>query len=131
MFKKFGCFIILLFLVPIVQAQFFDNFSDGNFTTNPTWQTPQPADWVVNPVFQLQSNNTIANSTFYISTPSTLATVAQWEFFSQLTFNPSGANYADVFLNASGSDLSATATNGYFVRLGNTDDEISLWRKDG
>ena len=70
------------------------------------------------------------NGTFYLSTASTLATTAQWDFYCNLTFNPSGANYADVFLTASASDLTLTNTTGYFVRIGNTNDEIALYRKD-
>ena len=60
-----------------------------------------------------------------------MATTAQWEFYHQISFNPSSANYTDVFLTASASDLTATTTNGYFVRIGNTADEIALYRKDG
>jgi hypothetical protein len=110
-------------------AQFTDNFTDGNFTSNPTW-TGSTADWIVNSAFQLQSNNTTANGTFYLSTASTLATTAQWDFYCNITFNPSGTNYIDVFLTASASDLTLNATSGYFVRIGNTLDEIALYRKD-
>ncbi len=129
--KKFTLLAITMVLSVALFAQLTDNFNDGDYTNNPAWATPVPADWIVNPALQLQSNNIVANSTFYISTPNTLATTAQWDFYSQITFNPSSANYVDVFLTASASDLSAVATNGYFVRIGNTDDEISLWRKDG
>ncbi len=110
-------------------SQFTDNFNDGNFTANPAW-TGNTSDWSVNSSFQLQSNNTTTNSNFYLSTPNTLATTAQWDFYTQLTFNTSGANYTDVFLTASAVDISLATTTGYFVRLGNTDDEISLYRKD-
>lgn len=110
-------------------SQFADNFNDGDYTANPAWAA-NASDWIVNPAFQLQSNNTTAGSTFYISTPGTLATTAQWEFYCQISFNPSSANFIDVYLTASASDLAATSTAGYFVRIGNTDDEISLYRKD-
>lgn len=110
-------------------CQFTENFNDGDFTTNPAW-VGNVSDWTVNPSLQLQSNNTVASSTFYLSTASTMATTAQWEFYCQITFNPSGANYIDVYLTASASDISLAATTGYFVRIGNTDDEISLYRKD-
>lgn len=110
-------------------AQFTDNFNDGNFTANPTW-AGSTADFIVNPSLQLQSNNMTVNSNFYLSTASTKATVAQWDFYSQFTFNTSGTNYTDVYLTASASDLTNTNTTGYFVRIGNTDDEISLYRKD-
>ena len=111
------------------KAQFTEDFSDGDFTNNPVW-VGGIADWIVNPSFQLQSNNTVVNSSYYLSTASTKATTAQWEFFCQLTFNTSSTNYVDVFLIASASDLTQAATTGYFVRLGGTDDEICLYRKD-
>lgn len=110
-------------------GQFTENFNDGDITINPPW-TGNTADWIVNPSFQLQSNNTVASNTFYISTANTLATTAQWEFYTQITFNPSSANYIDVYLTASTSDITLAATTGYFVRIGNTSDEISLYRKD-
>ncbi len=37
----------------------------------------------------------------------------------------------DVFLTASANDLIAASTNGYFVRIGNTADEIALYKKVG
>lgn len=113
----------------ISRAQFSDNFNDGNFTTNPAW-VGSTADFTVNAALQLQSNNTVANSNFYLATASTKATVAQWDFYCQFTFNTSGTNYTDVYLTASAADLTNTNTTGYFVRIGNTDDEISLYRKD-
>jgi hypothetical protein len=110
-------------------AQVTDNFNDGNFTANPAW-TGNTADWTVNSNLQLQSNNTVANASFYLSTPNTLSTQTQWDFFVRLNLSTSGLNYADVFLTASASDLTLNATTGYFVRIGNTDDEIALYRKD-
>lgn len=111
------------------KAQFFEDFSDSDITNNPTW-VGNTTSWAVNSSLQLQSNNTIANSTYYLSTPSTLATTAQWEFYNQLTFNTSSTNYVDVYLTASASDITLPSTTGYFVRIGNTDDDICLYRKD-
>jgi hypothetical protein len=117
-----GCFINS-------QAQLNETFADGNFTANPAW-VGGVADWIVNPTFQLQSNNLVANSTYYLSTANTMATTAQWDFYCNLTFNTSSTNYADVFLTASASDITLTNTTGYFVRIGNTNDEICLYKKD-
>ncbi len=127
--RKLLLSLVLLCLLNSTRAQISDNFIDGNFTTNPTW-VGNTADWIVNPAFQLQSNNTVANSAFYLSTANTLATTAQWDFYCNLSFNPSGANYVDVFLTASASDLTLSSTTGYFVRIGNTLDEIALYKKD-
>ena len=120
-------FLLLLQLTALCQLT--ETFNDGNFTANPPW-TGNTADWTVNAAQQLQSNNTVANAGFYLSTANTLATTAQWDFWVRLQFNTSSLNYVDVFLTASSTDLSAAATTGYFVRIGGTDDEVSLFRKD-
>lgn len=120
---------ILLLTTQLATAQFSENFTDGNFTVNPVW-AGNTNDWIVNSAGQLQSNNSVANSIFYLSTASTLATAAQWELYVDLKFATSGSNYVDVYLTASASDITALATSGYFVRIGGTADEISLYRKD-
>ena len=128
--KKFFIYFFLCFIfIPNAIAQFTDNFTDGNFTTNPAWAGGS-TDFTVNAALQLQSNNLTASSNFYLSTASTKASTAQWDFYSAFTFNTSGTNYTDVYLTASAADLTLTTTTGYFVRIGNTDDEISLYRKD-
>jgi hypothetical protein len=117
-------------LCAIAQSQITENFGDGNFTSNPLWTPGNAADWLVNATNELQSNNTTANSSFYISTPNTLALATEWEIKLKLSFNTSSTNYVDVFLTASAADVLAAATTGYFVRLGGTTDEISLYRKN-
>ncbi len=111
-------------------AQITEIFSDGNFTDNPAWISSNPNDWTVNASLQLQSNRTVASSSFWISTANTLATGVQWDFWIRLGFNTSSANMVDVYLTASAPDISLNSTTGYFVRIGNTDDEIALYRKD-
>ena len=54
---------------------------------------------------------------------------AQWEFFVNLKFATSGANYADVYLMSNASDLTA-GVSGYFVRIGGTADRVELFRSD-
>ena len=127
--KCLFCLPVILATHLLCQAQLSENFSDGNFTANPVW-TVNTGDWIVNSYSQLQSNNTVANSRFFITTPSTLALNAQWELSINLAFATSSANYADVYLTASSNDLTATDNTGYFIRIGNTTDEISLYRKD-
>ena len=119
----------MIFVSVTTNAQLSENFSDGDFTGNPAW-SGGTSDFIVNSYLQLQSNNTVANSNYFISTPNSLATSVQWEMYIQLAFNPSSANYVDVYLTASTSDLTLNTTTGYFVRIGNTNDEICLYRKD-
>ena len=129
MMKKLLFFFFLVLISFCGYAQLTENFTDGDFTNNPTW-VGGTTDWTVNTGFELQSNNTTVNSTYYLSTANSLVTTAQWDFFCKLSFNTSSANYVDVFLSSSASDLTLPATTGYFVRLGGTDDEICLYRKD-
>jgi hypothetical protein len=124
--KKFAyIFSFLLFVASSTFSQVNENFSDGEFNINPTWNGDISSFTVINE--QLRSNNQIANSTYYLSTPSTLATEAQWEIFVNLQFATSGSNYVDIYLTSDVQDLSAP-NNGYFVRVGGTDDEISLYK---
>lgn len=119
---------ISLLFHSVSQAQLTENFSNGDFTTNPVW-VGNTSDFIVNSNLQLQSNNTVANSSYYLSTANSMATTTQWSFWVKIDFNPSSANYIDVYLTASASDLSALGTYGYFVRIGGTNDEICLYRK--
>ena len=130
MTKSYLYLLILVFAFSKSSAQLIENFSDGDFTNNPTW-SGNTTDFLVNSSLQLQSNNTVVGSSYYLSTTSTLATVAQWEMYINLGFNTSSVNYVDVYLTASNGDLMNGGTTGYFVRLGGTNDEICLYRNDG
>lgn len=127
--NKFLVSVTFLLLAITASSQFTDNFNDGDFSSNPAW-AGNTSDWIVNPSLQLQSNNTATNSNFYLGTANTLATTAQWDFWCQLTFNPSSANFVDVYLTASAQDFTQSTITGYYVRIGNTADEISLYRKN-
>ncbi|MFP5471617.1 MAG: lamin tail domain-containing protein [Bacteroidia bacterium] len=131
MIKRLQKFFVALFFLLVgltSHAQFTDDFSDGDFTANPTWSGDNALFTI--DAGQLRSNaGALAVATsYYLSTPSTLATDAEWEFFINLKFATSGANYVDVYLIADNANLSL-ANNGYFVRIGNTDDEISLYKR--
>ncbi|MCU0357954.1 MAG: lamin tail domain-containing protein, partial [Cyclobacteriaceae bacterium] len=119
--------LLLLFKVNEARAQFADDFSDGDFTNNPTWTTNTPEHWAIDN-FRLRSNSPVANSSFYLSTPSARATDAQWEFWVNLQFNTSGVNLVEVYLVSQNENLLAPGNNGYFVRIGGTPDEVSLFR---
>ncbi len=122
-------FLVLFFLRAVNgQAQWVDNFSDGNFTDNPTWTGDENSFIVENQV--LSSKDSTLNNTFYLSTPSTLAMQASWECWVNLRFATSGSNYADFWLISNNANLK-DATAGYFIRIGDTPDEISLHRKNG
>ena len=131
MFVKHLLYVILFCLnTQRIYAQLSESFSDGNFDAEPEWIVSNTNDWRINEEKALQSNNVIAGSAFWISTHNTKATDTEWSFSLRLDFNPSSVNYIDVYLIASLSDISQPGVTGYFIRIGNSDDEISLYRKD-
>lgn len=122
--------MLCLFCVRLLNAQVTDDFSDGDFTANPTWTQSAPTDFTITSN-QLKSANTTTNSSFYISTPNNLASNCIWEFYVKLQLNPSNLNYVDAYLISDMANLSAASINGYFVRIGSTNDDISLYKRTG
>ena len=118
----------LFFSALVCSGQFVDDFSDGDYINNPTWTPDNATNWTV-AGNQLRSDSPTPSSTFYLSTPSSQSLNAQWEFFTNLSFNTSGANFVDVYLIT--SNASMVSANGYFVRIGGTPDEISLYKSTG
>ncbi|KXK24280.1 MAG: endonuclease i [Bacteroidetes bacterium OLB12] len=125
--KKICIILFSLFNASVCFAQVTDDFTDGDLTNNPEWTPDNAANWVV-VSNQLRSNSAVASSSFYITTPSSRATNSQWEFWVNLQFNTSSANVVDVFLMADQANLTSATLNGYFVRIGGTPDEISLYK---
>lgn len=66
----------------------------------------------------------------YLSTPSASIVDASWEFFIQMAFNPSSANYARVYLVSNQPSL-ASPLSGYYVGIGENADDISLYKQTG
>jgi hypothetical protein len=78
--------LFLIFLFPVfVSAQLQEDFSDGDFTANPAWSGDASSFQVLSG--QLNSTNQVGNATFYLSTPSTLASGVQWEIYMKLDFS--------------------------------------------
>ena len=121
--------LLLLLLPAFTHAQLRDDFADGNFTANPTWTGDAISFQVA--AQQLQSNGpAVTGTALQLSTPCQANTGTVWEFWANLKLATSSGNLADVWLMASQTDLKSPGNSGYFVRLGGTDDEVSLFRKD-
>lgn len=123
---------LLFFIHKNTFCQLHDNFDDGDFTHNPEWiASNNNEDFIINNNRELQSNSTVVNSDFYISTTNTKALNCIWEFDCNLKFATSGSNFTDVYIISNTDNLQHNNINGYFVRIGNTDDEVSLYKRDG
>lgn len=117
-------------LAAFVSAQFNDQFTDGDYTLDPVWSGSDALFVVVDDGGnQRLRSNSAGAANYYLSTPSTSMDDTRWEFFVDLRFSTSGANYADVYLASDAADLS-TGVNGYFLRIGGTADRVELFRSD-
>lgn len=115
-------------------AQVVDDFTDGDFTANPTW-SGDDSEFTVDGSNQLRLNNTFpaSNNESYLSLPSESINNAVWEFkvgFEGLSSGSTGGlsstNQMLIFLVSDQANLEGSV-NGYYINVGNTEDEISLY----
>ncbi|WP_445666708.1 lamin tail domain-containing protein [Fodinibius sp. AD559] len=105
-----------------------EDFSDGDFTNNPTW-TDGESKHTVNTLNMLQLDAPSESAEAVIHTVSTAA-YGEWEAYIELGFNPSSSNLSRFYIVVDNQDMKGDI-DGYFVQIGDTDDEVSLYRQDG
>lgn len=117
-------FLFIGFFTSSISAQIIDDFNDSDVTFAPKWQG-NLTEFTSNSV--LRSNCSTANSVFYISTDCSVLSEFEWSLETKLSFNTSSLNYVDLVLSADSNNLKSYR-NGYFVRLGGSSDEFSLYK---
>src|SRR3954470_19880031 len=86
-------------------AQITDGFTDGNFTSSPSW-TGNDTDFTVNSLQQLQLNSSGTSASYLRTINTQPLNNCEWNFGIHLNFSPSSSNYARVFLASNQTDLS-------------------------
>ncbi len=123
-------FFMMLAIIPtVVFAQISDNFSDGDFTKNPTW-IGNVDDFIINSDGELQSNVSGQTGSSFLATKSQIIDDATWEFTVKINGTTSSSNSAVVYLTSDRADVTKSL-NGYCVIVGGTKDEISLYKQNG
>jgi hypothetical protein len=120
-----ACAIVsgVLFSNGIVAQVLADDFSDGNFTTNPTWEGDD-AVFIVNASGQLQLNDLVAEQSYLSSSfASASLNSREWHFYVKQTFAGSDANQSRIYFAASGpatdyAGAGSAGVSGYFLKLG-------------
>lgn len=121
---KYIGFITMLLGHPAC-AQFIDDFSDDEFGNNPAWQGDAPDFNVSTGRLRLQAPPVTGTAT--LATPCAAIYQGSWEFSVQMDFTPSSSNYAKVYLASDQPSLQ----NGYFVKIGGSTREVSLYLFSG
>jgi hypothetical protein len=118
-----------LFFLSNSNAQIVDDFADGDFSSNPTWQG-DINNFIINDDFELQLNAPdLGNSSLFV--PVQIPVSTDWKFFFNLDFAPSNANKSRIYLQADNTDL--LSSNGYFIEIGENgnNDAIHFFKQNG
>jgi hypothetical protein len=123
--------VLLLFLgfcAPIF-AQISDNFNDGDFTQNPSWQG-DVGSFIVNAKGELQLNAPAAGQS-QLLVQGNIPDSVSWDFRIRLEFAASTSNLLRVFLMLDGPD--PNTANGYHLEIGENGnvDALKLYRQKG
>ena len=108
-------YTLVLYTLPFTcMGQFADDFTDGNFTSNPEW-TGDNEDFIVNDdkMLQLHSQHDGAN----LFTRSALSNNVEWSFRIQVKFSPSDKNHVIVWLMVD-TIHDGNISNGVYMKIG-------------
>ena len=122
-------FLLVLIFSPIfLLGQISEDFSDGDFTSNPVWTGDVGKFQIA--VGQLNTNG-VGTDEIYLSTVNELAQNVVWEFVVDIKRAPSSSNRVRIYLIADRADLTNDPL-GYFIEIGQSGaDHIKLRRSDG
>ena len=121
-------FFVLIFFQPL-KGQLLEDFSDGEFLTNPTW-SGDINNFIINADGELQLNTTGADTSI-LFTAVEIPDSTVWEFEFKLDFAPSSNNRLRIYLQSNTTDF--PNVDGYFLEVGESgaDDALKLFRSDG
>ena len=117
----------------LLNAQVFDDFSDGNFNVNPAWEGDDSL-WQINSNYQLQSKGTTGSAKdICLSTQANFQNNTEWRFSMQFNLSPSTQNFCRFYLAADQINLKGNL-NAYYIQFGGSTgntDSISLYKQEG
>lgn len=119
--------LILIFSISLF-AQLSEDFSDGNFSANPTW-LGDGNNFIVNGDGELQLNTSGAD-TSVLYTAVEMPDSTTWEIDFKMDFAPSNNNRLRIYLQSSTTNF--PDVDGYFLKIGESGatDRLTLFRSD-
>ncbi len=126
--QKHFFIMALLILAFNSEAQFSDDFSDGDFTRNPQWEGDS-GKFEVNAAGQLHLSASVADTSVLVTANSRVERT-EWSFWVKLSFNTSANNYSRMYLVSDNANL-VGPVNGYFLQVGGSTDSISFIKQTG
>ncbi len=127
---RFLLFFVFILLKSALWGQFTDDFSNGNFTEDPSWIGDREKFIVDNGKLRLYDDEA---GMAWLSTQSQAVADTQWDFWLRIGFTPSDNNHPRIYLVSDKADLGAPL-NGYFIQVGKTGGDnkrVFFYRQDG
>lgn len=129
---KYFLATLTLLICSVIFSQVSDDFSDLDFSSNPTWGGTT-ADFIVNASEQVQLNASVAG-TSYLSTSHALASLddREWRCWLRIGTAPSSSNFGRFYLTATTADLTSNP-DGFYLQLGEagSTDAVRLMKSSG
>ncbi len=121
-------FLFILFFPTSIYCQFSENWNNNTFNSIPEWIGQTDLFTINGDSSYLYLNAPEGVSSAFLFTESKAIENAEWNFSIGLDFNPSSSNYCMVYL-CSSSNVWDENTQGYYIKIGDTSDEVSLWKR--
>ena len=128
-------YLLVIFIPFSLWGQIYDDFSDGDFTQNPSW-TGDLANFKVSsstavpeeqrPALQLDAP---AAGQSCLAVNCELSGSLEWQFWIKMSLNTSSGNFARVYLLSDQGALK-TPLSGYYLQFGGTADSVDFYRQD-
>ena len=129
-FRTFLVAMVMSVATGFLYGQVWDNFNDG--TIKSFWLGDRDS-FIVNSIYQLQLNATVAGKV-YLSAPMSLPSEETvWSFRIRENFAPSANNLGYFYLMSDKAVLTDSLINGYYLRFGEnlSNDAVRLFRQQG
>ena len=125
-------FLTLLLITGGLYGQFSDDFADGSFLSDPAWSGDTDRFTITGGELQLFDPAPSATNTAYLvaEAPTAADSLTRWNCYVRLEFPPSANNLARFYLSSNSSHL-GQPLNGYFLEIGGSNDNLTLYRQDG
>ncbi len=123
-------FLIFLLCPVTIYSQFTENWNRNNLTDTPEWIGETDKFQIISDSYRLYLNAPEESSSAVIFTSSSAIENAEWNFSVSMEFNPSSSNYCVVYLCCNQCEINENL-EGYFVKIGDTSDNVSLWKTSG
>lgn len=120
-------FLIFFGFNTIIYSQINQSFDSGESLLDQQWSGTLN-QFTITDEGQLQLNGPSIDSLAYLFIPSVSSENATWQLDVQMDFNPSSNNYSIVYLIAD-SDNPEHIKNAYYLFIGSSNDDISLYRQ--